>query len=161
MWANKRIFLRPVAMSDLPYLLKWENDPSNWEVSGTTAPFSDEEMINFIVEQTYFLATGQLRLMICLSKKSTPIGAIDLFDINVETKSAGVGILIQDKKHRGKGYAKEALSTLIDLSKMELKLARLTCSIQQENTASLALFKQLGFIKTSSNQIVDDFELQF
>lgn len=159
MWANKHIFLRPVEMADLPYLLKWENDPKNWEVSGTTAPFTEEEMINFIVEQTYFLSTGQLRLMICLNKKSLPIGAIDLFDINVEERSAGVGILIQDNKHRSKGYAKEALSTLKEISKSDLKLNRLTCSIHSNNHSSIALFTKLNFTKTTENQAIENFEL--
>lgn len=160
MWANKHIFLRPVEMADLPYLLKWENDPKNWEVSGTTAPFTEEEMIDFIVEQAYFLASGQLRLMICLNKKATPIGAIDLFDINIEDKSAGVGILIQEKKHRGKGFAKEALSTLKEFSRDELKLKQLTCSIHKTNQSSIALFTKLNFKKTVSKQNVHFYELK-
>lgn len=69
MWKSTNIFLRPVTLIDLQTLLEWENNPDNWEISGTTAPFSEEEMIDFIIEQADYKATRQLRLMICMNEQ--------------------------------------------------------------------------------------------
>ena len=159
MWASKRIFLRQLQMADLPYLLQWENDPENWEVSDTTTPYTEAEMIDFIVEQNYFLSTGQLRLMICLQKKDLPIGAIDLFDIDPIQRSAGVGILIQEKKFRRKGYASEALITLRNFCINELKLEHLHCCIHTTNLASIQLFLNCGFKQISEKEGIIQFEL--
>ncbi len=147
MWKSTSVFLRPVALTDLRILLEWENNPDNWEVSGTTTPFSEEEMIDFIVEQMDYKSTRQLRLMICLNERQIPVGAIDLFEIDETRGIAGVGILINDVQHRNKGCATEALELLKTIAQSELHLSTLYCTIQLHNHASIQLFKKCGFIR--------------
>lgn len=152
MWKSTNIFLRPVTLIDLQTLLEWENNPDNWEISGTTAPFSEEEMIDFIIEQADYKATRQLRLMICMNEQLIPVGAIDLFEIDEDQRTAGVGILIHDPQHRKKGYATEALELVKQMARSELNLSTLYCSIQPHNDSSLRLFKRCGFLITSTGE---------
>ena len=59
--------LRAVEPADAELLYTWENDPAVWAVSGTTEPFSREQIKRFISRQLEggdLLRTGQLRLMI-------------------------------------------------------------------------------------------------
>lgn len=59
--------LRAVEPADVELLYTWENDPAVWAVSGTTEPFSREQIERFISRQLEggdLLRTGQLRLMI-------------------------------------------------------------------------------------------------
>lgn len=154
MWSNQRIFLRQVEFNDLAILLEWENNPDNWEVSGTKSPFTEEEMIDFIIEQTDFRSSGQLRLMICLNENSLPIGAIDLFEINLNEQMAGVGILINEIQHRKKGYATEALHLLKTIAKSELHLSKLYCTIHPDNESSIQLFLNGGFILAQTDENV-------
>lgn len=162
MWNGNRIYLRQVEFSDLKTLLHWENNPENWEISDTQTPFSEEEMIDFIVEQTDFRASNQLRLMICLSENNIPIGAIDLFEIDETKKTAGVGILIDDKHYRRKGYASEALGLVKIISKELFSLNTLYCRIHTSNDASKSLFEKSGFqyIRTEKSQQINEYVLQ-
>ncbi|MCO5261167.1 MAG: GNAT family N-acetyltransferase [Crocinitomicaceae bacterium] len=148
-WSEKDIFLRNVEIADLSTILAWENNTENWSVSGTEKPFTEEEIADFIVEQMNPAATNQLRLIICLNTTQEPIGTIDLFDIDRQKQTAGVGILINKQQHREKGYATQALKLVKTISKNTLHLLQLHCSIQPSNTASIQLFSQQGFKKKS------------
>jgi diamine N-acetyltransferase len=58
-----------------------------------------------------------------------------------------VGILIADPSDRRKGYAREALETLVNYCSDILNLHQLYCNIEADNEASIALFKGLGFVE--------------
>jgi diamine N-acetyltransferase len=147
--AGENIRLRALEPSDLDVLYKWENDPENWLVSNTVAPFSRHILQKYIEtsHQDIFEAR-QLRLMI--ERKGTGenpdlIGIIDLFDYDPLHLRAGIGVLIANREDRMKGYASEALSLLIDYAFNNLHLHQLYCNIFENNTASMKLFKKFGF----------------
>jgi len=143
---NKTISLRAPEPEDLDILYIWENNTGIWQISGTLVPFS-----KFILKQYLDHAdkdiyeTRQLRLMIQLNDTKRPVGAIDLFDFDPHHHRAGVGILIADSSDRRKGYAREALETLMHYCHGVLHLHQLYCNIASENKESLRLFETAGF----------------
>lgn len=143
---NKSISLRAPELEDLDLLFIWENEPSIWQVSGTLAPFS-----RFVLKQ-YLEHAGkdiyeakQLRLMIQLKNTHRPVGAVDLFDFEPHHRRAGIGILIADPSDRRKGYAREALETMIEYCFHVLHLHQVYCNIAAGNSASIRLFEEAGF----------------
>ena len=156
------IQLRAMEPSDLDRLYKWENDTTIWSVSGTLAPFS-----RFVLEQ--YLASShqdiysnkQLRLLIDLTvhdeeedddADQRSIGCIDLFDFDPKNRKAGVGILIADRADRGKGYATEALTLLVEYGFDVLDLHQIHSNVRVDNENSVALFKKIGFEITGLKQ---------
>ena len=73
------------------------------------------------------------------------IGFIDLFDFDPIHRRAGIGIVIASEEHRGQGLAKEGLALLCTYGFTHLGLHQLYANILEENTASIALFENLGF----------------
>ncbi len=159
---GNKIILRSVILSDTDLLFKWENDKTNWQVSGTKKPFTKKEIKEFISNQKDIYLDKQLRFMICTSPtplvsgspahkkrragetEKGSVGCIDLFEFNEQNLTAGIGILI-DKKHRKKGYASDALSLLIVYSFEILNLNHLYCNVSADNTASMKLFQKHKF----------------
>lgn len=145
---HDHIFLRALEPEDLDILYLWENDPAVWHLSGTLAPFS-----RFILKQYLdnahkdIFEHKQLRLIIELREEKRPLGTIDLFDFDPLHLRAGIGILIADSSDRGKGYAREALETLIQYCFSVLGLHQLWCNIAACNKPSIKLFESAGFIK--------------
>ena len=137
--------LRAGEPEDVETMYRWENDPEVWAVSGTTAPFSRHMLVQFVEQQRLDLAqTRQLRLIV-ETTEGEPVGAIDLFDFDPWNGRAGVGILVHDKRHRGRGYAADALAVLIAYCRSTLGLHQLWCNVGADNTASLRLFRSAGF----------------
>ena len=143
---SELVKLRALEPEDIDILYKWENDTDMWKVSNTVAPFSKYMLRRFIEEQSRDIyETRQLRLIVESNADATPVGAIDLFDLDPYNARAGVGILIYHTQDQQKGYASEALSLLIRYCFQVLQLNQLYCNIASNNLRSLALFKSKGF----------------
>ncbi|MGE0090214.1 MAG: GNAT family N-acetyltransferase [Bacteroidales bacterium] len=140
--------LRPVEPSDIDLIYQWENDSSVWQMSNTLAPFSKHVIEQFIeTAQQDIFQTKQLRLMIDKTDGDNieTIGTIDLFDFDPLHMRAGIGILITKETNRKKGYASDALNTLINYCFNTLLLHQLYCNICFDNTSSINLFTSKGF----------------
>ncbi|MDO1500224.1 GNAT family N-acetyltransferase [Winogradskyella maritima] len=144
---GKQVYLRALEPEDLEFIHAIENDESLWELSHTQTPYS-KYLIKQYLENAHqdIYEAKQLRLVIC-SKDDEALGLIDLFNFDFKNKRAGIGILIQNKANRGKGYGKEALSLLVDYCFLQLQLHQLYCNISETNTTSLRLFKNEGFVE--------------
>ena len=131
MLEKSEISLRSLEKEDVDFLLNLENDTSIWEVSRTVAPFTKEEIADYIsnAKQDIIIAE-QYRFVINL--KGVQIGCIDLYEYNWKEKRAGVGIVIC-KEYRRKGYAKQALLQLIDYAWKHLQIIQLHSKIMPEN----------------------------
>lgn len=149
---GSKVQLRRVEQKDGFNLMLWENNPDNWRVSGTELPFSLDEINLYIQNAQNFRATGQLRLMIDLLKTDLTIGCVDLFEMNFRHNRAGVGVLINNLEYRNKGYAKEALVLMESYVKNMFHFTQLYANIQEDNTNSIALFKQLGYKQTGEKK---------
>lgn len=144
---GENIYLRALEPEDLEFVYSIENDENLWELSATQTPYS-RFLIKQYLENSHqdIFEAKQLRLVIS-TQDNLAIGLIDLFDFDFKNRRAGVGILIQAKENRSKGYGKEALELLIAYSFNQLHLHQLYCNISEENTTSLMLFENNGFKK--------------
>lgn len=173
------VALRAVEPRDIELLYGWENDVSLWAVSGTTEPFSREQMARFVerqLEGADLLRTGQLRLMVEVQETSSAdgtsgacgtsgtsgitelagtvktVGAVDLFEYDPIHRRAGVGIVIYGAENRRRGYAREALEILTRYGREQLHLHQLWCTVGAGNRASRELFRQAGFVETGTKR---------
>ena len=152
MLKTAEISLRSLEKKDLDFLLDLENDREIWKVSGTTTPFTQAEIANYISNAKQDIAIAeQYRFVIDLN--GSPIGCIDLYDYNFEKQNAGVGIVVC-KPYRRKGYAKQALLQLIDYAWKHFQLVQLHSKIMPENKATTDLFLKVGFLQKGNTKFV-------
>ena len=145
---NKNISLRAPEPEDLDLLYIWENEPTVWQVSGTLTPFSRYVLKQYLENAgNDIFQAKQLRLIIQIKKNHRPVGAIDLFDFDPQNHRAGIGILIAEPSDRRRGYAREALETLMGYCFGVLHLHQLYCNIAAGNDASIKLFTEAGFLE--------------
>jgi diamine N-acetyltransferase len=140
-----KIFLRAIEPEDATKVMVWENNPDNWRVSGTEAPYSMHGILEYINSIHNFRNSGELRLMICLNADKHAIGTLDLFEANFKHGRAGIGILIGEKDERNKGYAHESLGLLVEYAEKVLGFHNLTANVLDDNQPSIALFEACGF----------------
>jgi len=145
MLKGENIKLRALEPEDLDLFYRWENDSNIWKISQTYTPFSKHILSRYLenAHQDIFTAK-QLRLMI--EKDGIPIGTIELFDFEPIHMRAGLGIWIVNESDRRQGYAKEALSLIIEYAFFKLQLNQLYCNIASSNQPSINLFSSLDFM---------------
>lgn len=140
------VYLRALEPEDLAFVYAIENDESIWEVSNTQTPYS-KFLIRQYLENAHqdIYEAKQLRLAICLASNEAAIGLIDVFDFDPKNKRAGIGIVIQNEKHRSNGFGKQALELVLAYAFQQLQLHQVYANISMENKASIALFSTFGF----------------
>lgn len=142
-----KILLRPLEPEDIDLLYHWENDMRVWEVSNTHTPFSKYILKEYILNSVKDIyETKQLRLIIENWEKCA-VGVVDLFDFDPYHQRAGVGILIHDIEDRNRGFASDALEALTEYVVNSLGLKQLYANIAADNTNSIRLFKNAGFVQ--------------
>ena len=138
--------LRAPEMGDLELLYQWENNIDNWPFSDVYSPFSKYSLKQFIEMSKEDIALlGQKRFMIDDLSNNVSIGCVDVFELSLMHKRAGVGILI-DTAQRNKGFASKALNLLITYAQDVLQLHQLHADINANNKQSLYVFQQAGFV---------------
>jgi diamine N-acetyltransferase len=140
------VYLRALEPEDLAFVYVLENDLSVWEVSQTQTPYS-KFLIHQYLENAHqdIYQAKQLRLAICKNDTFDAIGLIDLFDFDPKNHRAGIGIVIQETKHRNQGFGSQALELLITYAFENLSLHQLFANIATANETSIKLFTTFGF----------------
>jgi len=146
--SGKNIFLRALEPEDLEFVYAIENDERIWEISNTQTPYSRFLIREYLknARQDIYEAK-QLRLAICKQRSFQPIGLIDLFDFDPKNNRAGIGIMIRDEADRNSGIGSETLEILIQYAFSQLNLNQLYANIDTQNSASLKLFTNFGFVE--------------
>lgn len=149
--------LRSVGSKDIDTIILWENDPEVRRFGDSEKIFTREDIETFVLNQQYDIAvTEQQRFMID-THDGRSIGAIDLFDYDGST--ACIGILVYAHADRRKGYAADALRTLIRYAR-NLRISILHASVAADNTASLRLFESCGFVRSGESEGTIGFEMR-
>ena len=143
---GKNIYLRALEPEDLDFLYQLENNEDVWEISGTTTPYSKYVLKQYL-ENAHRDIYDVKQLRLCICKEEKVIGLIDLFDFNPQHHRAGMGIIILEENERNKGIGSEAITLLCDYAFTTLGLRQLFANVMEDNTASLHLFKKMGFIE--------------
>lgn len=149
MLKGEKIQLRPLEPTDLDFLYLLENNTDFWEYGNTQTPLSKfvlKQYLDNALRDIYDIK--QLRLSIVLPSGEM-VGLIDFYDFDPKNKRVGVGLVISEEKHRGKGYALEAIQLLCKYAFSQLDVHQVYANIGEDNTKSMDLFKKAGFQKTS------------
>lgn len=147
---SKDIYLRAPEPEDLEVMYQIENDPSSWEVSGFTVPYSRYTLREYIQNcRNDIYLDRQLRLMVVHKSDNNVIGVVDLADFDPLHNRAAIGIILL-KEFREQGMGKQALALTCSYSLRYLHLHQLCAYILCDNIASLNLFISVGF----SNQLI-------
>lgn len=145
---GEHIYLRALEPSDLDILYSIENDEMLWNVGETMVPLSRYVLKEYLTNAHKDLYDArQLRLVICSKQENSFVGLIDLYDFDPHHLRAGIGILIANEEARRKGYAYQALELMKNYCAMHLKIHQLYATIEEVNTASIALFEKAAFTK--------------
>ena len=167
---DNELYLRAVEPTDSKLLYEWENDLSLWQVSERFAPLSQFEIEQFILSNQDIFVSKQLRLMVDIQTPthSFSIGTVDIYDLDLYHRRAGIGIFI-DTPFRNKGYARRAMIMTQNYCFEILNLHQVYVLIAADNPTSLKLFSSLEYTETAKKKdwlkkdggFVDQYQFQF
>ena len=129
------MILRPITIADWPTIAKYQYPDS-----------SEEEIKDMILQRNTRQYEGQYFEMLAIENDGNIVGFVSLLDQNDGVVSEGVEIY---PPYRRQGFAYHAVSMSLQYAK-EGGFKVVSVEIRQDNIASLALHKKLGFLITDS-----------
>jgi RimJ/RimL family protein N-acetyltransferase len=75
------------------------------------------------------------------------IGNLALMDLNWKDRRAELGIVIGDKSHWGKGYAQDAIQTLLAFAFRQMNLNRIYLRVFTDHAPAINAYRKCGFIE--------------
>ncbi|WP_019177732.1 GNAT family N-acetyltransferase [Methanomassiliicoccus luminyensis] len=134
--------LRAPEKADLPYFLKWINDPevtAYLPVGALVSPEEEEAWLRGVMssssERTFSIETKDGRL----------IGNCALREIDWTHRRADVGIMIGEKGAWSRGYGTDALAVLLGLAFGEMGLNRASLTAAADNLRAIRAYEKCGF----------------
>lgn len=144
---TKRLVLRPVNIKDAESIFAYRSDAITNQYQGwipktidDTHVFISKVSAKINVYDTWF------QFAIVSSETGELIGDIGIHFLDIENYQIELGCTLA-KTQQGKGFASEALRTIINYLFEDLNKHRISCSIDPHNIASIKLFEKLGFRK--------------
>lgn len=148
--SSERLTLRSLETKDSKCLYEYRNQPDVKLFQGWT-PESEKEVADYaeLMANREFAIPGEwYQVVLELTPEEDPLTSIigDVaFCIEPEMKKqAELGIALDTRFH-GKGYAQEAIKTLVNYLFNRFDLHRIHVSIDPENIPSRKLFSRIGF----------------
>ena len=144
---GKRIYLRPLTFKDLDgNYISWLNDADVCKNnSHHIFPYTRDLAQDYI--QKAYVSKDKLVLAVSLKENDMHVGNISLLRIDFMSQNAEFTILLGEKKHWGKGLAKEAAFLILKHGFNALNLHRIYCGTFHENTGMQKLAIYLGMKK--------------
>ncbi|KAK5123957.1 hypothetical protein LTR85_002154 [Meristemomyces frigidus] len=168
MFGTSRLILRGLDQdADLTALVNWCGDAETMALMGRgpLVPTSRDQAKQFFLPRP----TGQDLPLFAICEKqpdrSYPlelgadedyikacgpaIGILNFQPVKFDYKNriATLGLVIQDKQHRGKGYGKEVLLWGLEYAFMELGLHRMQLEVYSFNEPAIQLYRKAGFVE--------------
>lgn len=149
---GKNIQLRTTTKSDMDLKVRWYNDPD----VNKTLVLPEKLELNKTYEWFEKAQKDTNRFdMVIETIDGIPIGVIGLKNINKNNRSALLYIVIGEKDHWGKGLGLEAELLAIHYGFEALELHRVLGTALENNPASIAVCKKVGFFLEGTSR--DDY----
>lgn len=145
---TKRLVLEKLEMKHAKAFYSYRSDAETNKYQGWI-PYALEDCQHFIKNRIAkeFNETGTwYQFAIVLQESNQMIGDFGVHFLDGDTHQVEIGCTINKKYHR-KGYAKEAVSAVINHLFYNLQKHRISASVDPLNTASIRLMERLGFRK--------------
>ena len=141
---GEKVVLRALEAKDGNLLLDMINDPTiEYMLGGWSFPVSPEAQQIWI--DNLLNEKNTLRCVICDRDGEKSVGVIMLTDIDWKNGNAEIHIKL-DKNARGKGFASDAVRTIVRYAFEELRMHLIYANVNDFNTASKMLFEKCGFV---------------
>uniref|UniRef100_A0A1J3K4U9 N-acetyltransferase 9-like protein n=1 Tax=Noccaea caerulescens TaxID=107243 RepID=A0A1J3K4U9_NOCCA len=168
---GKRVVLVPYMAEHVPRYHNWMQDEELLQATGSE-PLSLEQEYEMQISWTQ---DPNKQTFIVLDKDfiegdlvhGEPHVQAMTGDVNIymndmdDPKVAEVEIMIAEPRSRGKGLGKETVLMMMAYAVKNLEIHKFTAKIGDSNTASLSLFRKLGFEESSYSNVFKEVTLEY
>lgn len=140
MIAGRRVTLRPVEERDYPLIHAWQNDPDVWWRMDYERPFSLQDIADDAE------SSRKEGFPFVIEAEGRPIGRIGLNQFRGRDRICSLYLFVGDRRAWGKGYAKDAVTTLLRYAFERWDLHQVELWALAVNEPAIRVYEACGFV---------------
>ena len=144
MTTNNMVRLRAIEPEDLDLLYRIENDRKLWNVGNSNVPYSRYTLHDYVANASDDIYVDRQVRMMVENTAGEIVGIVDVVNFDPSNCRAEVGLIILDAFRRH-GYGSSTLAQVADYALNVLHLHQLYAYVDQQNEASMHLFRNMGY----------------
>lgn len=148
MLESELTLLRPLEEADVPLLARWLLDPhiKQWlQLSEDPPVYCNEQSVR---ERFHAMkASPSIELWRIETREGRPIGQIEIVDIRTLHGRAEMHMCIGETDLHSRGYGTDALRRLLRHAFESLKLRRVHCIVDADNSRAIRCYEKAGFMR--------------
>lgn len=137
--------LRAIEQADAARAYVWINDPAVTEHMAVRYPLSMASEEAWAARAAMQNRFPDVSFAIELRENGEHIGNCGLHGVSPEDRDAELGVMVGTTEQWGKGYAFDALRTLIRFGFRDMNLRRIGLRVDANHPRAIALYERLGF----------------
>lgn len=147
MLRGQTTYLARLAIESAETARGWINDPevNQWLLSGQLPVSEDGERSFFTSSEAAWNAGAAYRFGIHVAQDRRFIGICGFEQVNLQHRTAEVGICIGSVPHQNRGYGRDAIVTLLRFGFDTLGLHSASIKANSENERAVHLYASIGF----------------
>lgn len=140
-----KIGIRPITDADTANIVRWRNSEDVKKNLIQQAPITEESHRQYY--ERFILTKERYQFIVYVLENgvTTDIGSCFVKSIDPKAKTAEFGIFFGEASARGKGYAKYAISELLQFAFNELKMDTMFLYVLDTNEVAKILYQKIGF----------------
>lgn len=136
---GRQVGLRPVEESDYPFIHRWMNHPDVWRGMDYELPYSLEDVKQDVESarregQPFTILVGE-----------RPVGRIGLNQFRRRDRTCAFYMYIGEPEFWGRGYARDAVMTLLAYAFERVDLRRVELWALADNDRAIRMYRRCGF----------------
>lgn len=143
---GRQVYLRGLARTDLPFLVKWLDDPDVTRLLFMGDRPSTIERLTEQWEQDT-RSSKDVVFAVCVKKHDALIGTTGLYAINWVMRTAEFRIFLGEKRYWNRGIGTEVTKLLVAYGFEKLNLNRLWLGVNAENKGGVRAYEKAGFVR--------------
>jgi RimJ/RimL family protein N-acetyltransferase len=145
MLVGKQVTLRALTEADVPRLTEFQNDVEFELLGGGDPP--RPRPLSLVQEYFQERAKDKDSQNFAIEADGLFIGTCGLFNADLRSGTAEVGIGIGDRAYWGRGYGREALTLLIDYGFRMQNFRKLCLEVHGSNERAIRSYRAVGFVE--------------
>lgn len=138
---GENLYLRPFLKEDVPFILRWYNDPVTRVKTGDVRPVSCTDAERIIDRKE----DDRLWLAIVRKADDKVIGEAGLLRMFPAWGTTDLSLIIPDTTDQGHGYGTEAINLLMRHAFGDLNFNRIAVGVVGFNDLALRFYEKVGF----------------
>jgi len=137
---GETVTLRTIEEEDLEFLQRERSDRRVWRTLGWPFPSNREQLAEFYEETI----SDEETINLLVTVEQEPVGVVSFHEVSDDGWRGELGYWIATD-HQEKGYATDAVGTLVAYGFRDLGFHRIEAKVFDGNTASRSVLENLGF----------------